>query len=196
MQTDTITENKLTNTWLVSDLHFTHRNIISYAKRPFKNLQEMEYVIISNWNSTVQKDDIIYMLGDFVAFAKEKKTVLEYLGKLNGNIIPIRGNHDMKNPEWDYCRIIETTHKGKKYRFLLVHDPDSLERLTVKEDYDWVIHGHHHNHYERNANSETGYPLINTITKQINVSIELIKYKPISLLTLIKMIERKTQKKA
>jgi calcineurin-like phosphoesterase family protein len=52
-----------------------------------------------------------------------------------------------------------------------VHNPDNLPI----EWNDWVIHGHKHNNDIKN------YPFINGDKKTINVSAELVNYKPISL---------------
>ena len=46
--------------FVTADTHFNHENIIKYCNRPFKDVNEMNEVIINNWNSVVSKDDIIY----------------------------------------------------------------------------------------------------------------------------------------
>lgn len=48
--------------FLTSDLHLDHKNIIKYCKRPFKNVHHMNGIIIRNWNSTVGKNDKIYIV--------------------------------------------------------------------------------------------------------------------------------------
>ncbi len=53
------------NTWFISDIHFSHKNIIRFCDRPFSSVEEMNETIITNWNNTVSQDDIVYNLGDF-----------------------------------------------------------------------------------------------------------------------------------
>jgi calcineurin-like phosphoesterase family protein len=56
-------------------------------------------------------------------------------------------------------------------RFLFIHDPEELAR-----PFDgWVIHGHVHNR------DPSRYPFFNPVSRMINVSAEMIGYRPISL---------------
>lgn len=79
--------------FLTSDLHFNHRNIIEFCNRPFKDVDEMQEVLIENWNSVVRPQDIVFNLGDF-AFAPNWKWI-EILKRLNGKHYLILGNHDV-----------------------------------------------------------------------------------------------------
>lgn len=81
--------------WLTSDTHFFHERVIEYSKRPFRNAQDMNKVLINNWNSVVEKNDIVYHIGDF-SFANEKLTT-EIFYALNGEKHLILGNHDFRN---------------------------------------------------------------------------------------------------
>lgn len=60
--------------YFISDLHFGHFNIIRYDNRPFNSVDEMDKVLIDNWNSVVSDDDTIYILGD-ISWHNEEKTV-------------------------------------------------------------------------------------------------------------------------
>jgi calcineurin-like phosphoesterase family protein len=79
----------LNTTYVTSDTHFGHANVIKYSNRPFANADEMDEALIKNWNSLVKATDTIFHLGDF-SFKEPE----QYLRRLNGKIIYIPGNHD------------------------------------------------------------------------------------------------------
>lgn len=79
------------NIFFTSDTHFGHINILNFCERPFKDTDEMDEVIITNWNNKVGKNDIVFHLGDF-AFATNKRWQ-ELIHRLNGKIILVLGNH-------------------------------------------------------------------------------------------------------
>jgi len=78
----------MVETFLISDTHFSHANIIKHCNRPFYSYQEQDETIVKNWNSVVKKNDTIYHLGD-ISFRD-----YNILKRLNGFIIVIKGNHD------------------------------------------------------------------------------------------------------
>lgn len=84
-----LTKQKL---FFISDAHFCHRNVIRFDHRPFTSVEEMNETIIANWNNTVDKDDLVYYLGDF-GFAGITK-LKSIAHRLNGVIHCIMGNHD------------------------------------------------------------------------------------------------------
>jgi len=81
--------------YFTADTHLGHKNVIEYSTRPFINAEEMDEVLIKNWNSLVQPCDEVYHLGDF-SFHKPAKTAA-LLNKLNGQKYLIQGNHDRHN---------------------------------------------------------------------------------------------------
>lgn len=79
--------------YFISDTHFFHTNIIKFCNRPFKNVEEMNYILIENWQRTVQPNDTVYFLGDFTWDIEKGIKIWQ---RLNGNKIFIAGNHDRK----------------------------------------------------------------------------------------------------
>jgi calcineurin-like phosphoesterase family protein len=164
--------------FLIADLHLGHANIIRYCSRPFlfSDSREMDHVLIKNWNYTIGPKTRIYCLGD-LRYGPESEPAMQYQKRLRGDIIFIRGNHD--DPETGAVFFIETEYEGKK--FLLIHDPSG-----VPPSFDgWVIHGHHHNNDLRN------YPFMNFTRRRVNVSAEVIGYKPVSLHEIVQRIKER-----
>lgn len=131
-------------TYVTSDLHFGHKNIIKYCNRPFASVEEMDETLIANWNKTVSPNDTIWILGDF-SFHKADQTAA-IIARLNGYHHMIMGNHDRgwgKGYDFyraqmlsvdDYLRLELDSHK-----FVLCHFPfASWERGYVN------LHGHTH----------------------------------------------------
>lgn len=77
--------------YYIADNHFGHEKVIGYCDRKFKDVVEMNDYMLECWNSTVRKDDDIYIIGD-LAFRKD--TLEDYIMKLNGKKHLIIGNHD------------------------------------------------------------------------------------------------------
>ena len=134
-------------TFLVSDTHFGHEKTCTVFKRadgtplrPFKTVEEMDEEMVRRWNERVGKKDKVYHLGDVVINRK----YLEILGRLNGDKVLIRGNHDIFKLEdyTKYFRDIRGYHvmSGMIFSHVPVH-PESLGRFGVN------IHGHLH--YQR-----------------------------------------------
>ena len=166
--------------FLISDTHFDHENIIRYCHRPFKSMGEMNKTLVDRWNSKVGKDDTVYFMGDLTL---EREKLDYWLGKLNGKIKFIRGNHDKglitKAEEiQDRCPLV---YKG--YKFLLTHDP-----IRPANWDGWLIHGDKHN------NSLDNYPFMNHEKKTVNICSELVGYAPISLDTIILNLSKNEQK--
>ena len=117
--------------FFTADTHFNHANIINFCKRPFSDVIHMNETIIKNWNSKVNYDDEIYILGD-ITISRSGLEANKILERLNGKKYLIKGNHDVYIDdiefnesyfEWikdyyvlDYqkCKFILTLRKSKK----------------------------------------------------------------------------------
>jgi calcineurin-like phosphoesterase family protein len=153
----------------------------------------MNDVLVSDWNKTVKPEDTVYFLGD-LTFGKGRRPHKYWLDQLNGNIIFIKGSHDYEHREGETGITVCTNLVVEEFpnvvfhdsliirygntRFLLVHDPDDIPSTWT----GWVIHGHHHNNYP------TEFPLVNFGAKRINISVELIGYKPISATIILQLM--------
>ena len=116
--------------WFTADCHFYHNNILKFCKdtRQFENVDDMNRTIINNWNSVVDHDDDIYVLGDF-GFGTTTK-MQNIFNQLKGKKHLITGNHDKNTVEingWtsmtDYhgAKVIYTKYNDKKIMLVLSH---------------------------------------------------------------------------
>jgi calcineurin-like phosphoesterase family protein len=140
--------------------HFGHQNIIKLANRPFNSVEEMDAVLIENWNKTVKQNDTVYHLGDFAY--KGSSDPASILKRLNGNIILIQGNHDPRGWGHNYYEF-----KENKRLFVLMHYP--IEEWNGY--YRGAVHIHCHTHKPELVSAE----------RRFNVTVEATNYKPISL---------------
>ena len=69
--------------YFTADMHFGHRAIITMQNRPFESVEEMDKVLLQNYNAVVQKDDTVYILGDICHHMKIEDAD-NLIKKLNG----------------------------------------------------------------------------------------------------------------
>jgi calcineurin-like phosphoesterase family protein len=130
-------------TWFISDTHFGHKNILQYEKeaRPFSSIEEMNEVMIENWNRVVKKNDIVYHLGDF-AFGRLNIKIAE---RLNGKKKLVMGNHDTY-PTSDYLKYFDKLYGIVFYeRCILSHVPVHVGGLGNR----WILNVHGHLHSKK-----------------------------------------------
>lgn len=158
----------MAKTFLISDTHFGHSNILTFKKcdgtplRVFDDVHHMDEYLIYKWNTTVRDCDKVYHLGDvgFKSFSPLKNII----DRLSGTKVLIKGNHDtLKLSQYQQLfKDVRSYHVLDK--FVLSHipiHPMSLSRWRGN------IHGHLH----ANALDDPRY---------LNVSVErLLDYAPI-----------------
>lgn len=135
--------------YITSDLHFWHRNILEFSSenRPFESIEEMNEHIIHHWNNKVNKEDVIYHLGDF-SFAGKSKT-RGILDLLNGKKVFILGNHcyhmdGLYREYGEACHYKEIKNSGVKV--CLFHYPVSAWNQQGRGSV--MLHGHCHGSYQ------------------------------------------------
>lgn len=160
-------------TFIISDTHFYHYNLIAYCNRPFSTVEEMNKRLINNWNSVVTKEDTVYFLGDFALGSIEM--MHKVLEQLNGNIIFILGNHDRAARVYKEAGVEEVYKSltipkekfGTRLDIVLTHRPMNCEFYN--------IHGHIHNSpLDTMFDANTHY----------NVSADVLNFQPIDIETI------------
>lgn len=136
-------KNMTNNTWVISDSHFYHENIIKYCNRPYANALEMNEDMIAKWNIAVGKNDVVWHLGDFCFGSKDHIT--EIVPRLNGRINLVLGNHDHHKMSFYYesgfHRVYDHPVVISNF-FILSHEP----LQWVKDNDVYVnVYGHVHN---------------------------------------------------
>lgn len=155
-----------------SDLHIGHANIIRLSNRPFRDVDHMNWSIVNNWNSIVDADDTVWILGDLaLGSIVDSMAIVE---KLNGkkNLIP--GNHDRVwdgfyskgvRPDhvalyeaaglkiWNHV-VMDTDPRDKRWIWVMCHFPDegdshdedrfTLWRPQSPDARHVLLHGHTH----------------------------------------------------
>jgi len=97
----------MSSIWITSDLHLGHSNIIKYCPKTrgqYRDGQHMNESMIAEWNSHVDENDTVYILGDVGFMTTEK--LIETVNRLQGKKILIEGNHDrkaLKNEAYRAC---------------------------------------------------------------------------------------------
>lgn len=163
-------------TYFISDTHFGHTKVIEYEDRPFANADEMDRLLIQNWNQKVKEDDLVYHLGD-VGLHK-KSCLRDIIHKLNGTKILVRGNHDfrptaMMNLGFDACLESAFLHIGR-HDCYLSHEPFPMSAPNT-----WMIHGHVHSKWK-----------VLPFEKKICMSVENWNYAPVDIKELISIMDK------
>lgn len=127
----------MSNIWFCSDLHIGHKKIGEF-RSPAGVESELDNRtrIYNDWNASVTKRDIVYVLGD-VCFDME---LMEDFGALPGKKILVRGNHDNFDTGV-YLKYFKGVYGLLKYKeFWLSHAPIHPNELRGKVN----LHGHVH----------------------------------------------------
>lgn len=147
------------DTWIVSDTHWGHNNIIRYCDRPLNHDELMARL----WNELVGDGDHVLHLGDVVWRHVEMPV-------LRGNIHLIRGNHDTSG----VLRILRGLGWDVLSDPVVMHGPVAFSHSPLTSgDWETNVHGHIHNHSSwRGSLPGRDY---------VNVSVEVMHYRPVRL---------------
>ena len=146
-----ITKYPESGIFFTSDTHFGHSKIIDYCKPPFTSKPDHHKTNKLNNNHTVGQDDTVFHLGDF-AYGNSQ-FIANIIKQLNGNIILIKGNHDLRNMNPTLYNIFsDVVYQARilidKQTVYLNHFPflcfDHGDINLYKDNYSIQLFGHVH----------------------------------------------------
>ena len=179
--------------FFISDTHFGHAAMLKFTNydgtrmRPFDSIEELDELMIQNWNEVVKPHDRVYHLGDVCYRCGNRDQIMS---RLNGKKVLVKGNHDRDQLGW-YIKYFEdirgTFHIDGNY--LLSHfpvHPDSKGRFVRG------LHGHIHAQTVMQKVSICGYAVYEQKPDPWyrNCCVEVNNYAPIS----FDLIKEETEK--
>ena len=145
--------------FFIADLHFGHKDVIPFDKRPFRDVEEMEAEMIRRWNARVLDRDHVFVIGDMFGGVNTSHAG-EIVHALNGKIHLIRGNHDPRGEVFEslfeevkISKQIQVRVRGEKQRVIMRH------RLlpVFKGSDEGVVHLYGHTHASLVSHAEDEY---------------------------------------
>jgi calcineurin-like phosphoesterase family protein len=132
----------------------------------------MNNKLLDRHYETVSSDDTLIHLGDVAMDMQTGQKTIEYFERLDGDLL-LQGNHDvgLEPDEAPFPVLNSCVLEHGEYQFYCTHRPEN-----VPTEWDgWVLHGHHHN------NNTDKYPFVAYDERRVNVSNELLDYRPVTL---------------
>lgn len=177
--------------YYISDTHLGDLRVFNKCSRPFTCLEEMENEIVKRWNSKVNENDIVYVLGDIAEDGY--KRAVEVLRGLKGHKHLIIGNHDLAMLD-----LIKESAVFESIEFIeLIEDNGRKVCLCHYPLTDWMefsrggyhVYGHIHNKTEKN---DIAYAQMKQYFKgklAFNAGVDVTNYEPVTLDEMIKLKE-------
>lgn len=169
-------------TWVVSDNHFGHDNIVGFCHRPLDHDQ----VMIAEWRKEVPDDGTVVHLGDLSYRGNSyfKHIVAKEL--TGSRKLLIAGNHDKqrfsfyRDCGFKLARPFSLPYRGHTISFS--HYPWNEADDGQMSSRDLRLHGHiHNNGYSRDA-------YVPFLRQHVNLSLEQTKFKPVNLGILLEAV--------
>ena len=168
--------------YYTADLHFGHDVNIAKSDRPFLTVEDMEVILINNWNKAVRPEDTVYIVGDFIS--RSRKPPEYYLRQLNGVKHLITGNHDA--PWMKHCKMeeyfesvgdfAEVKDGGK--RIVMCHYP--MVEWPGSKRGSVLVYGHVHNRKENPT-----FQTLRRLKRAYNAGVDIHDFTPVPLDKLI-----------
>lgn len=155
--------------FFTADTHFTTERTLDLTRRPFKDVHEMDEVIIKNINERMTEDDILYHVGDFGSYG--------LVNRLNPKVVLICGNYE-DNDIRDY---FDGDFDNFKTQLVFLGFSDVIPSELELEDLDVSLI---HHPSQRNYNKFTLFGHIHRAQmvkkNALNVGVDVHNYSPVS----------------
>ena len=163
-------------TWIWSDLHLDHAEVVWCFNRPFRTSQAMCRALVEAWRETVEESDRIICLGD-VTVGVANRGIDKALATLPGTRVLVVGNHEFPIggagvKDYGFEAVYPTLVCETDPPLLLTHEP--LDEVPVGAV---NVHGHLHGMEAREIARCSRYHL--------NVNVELTSFRPMRLPELV-----------
>ncbi len=163
-------------TWIWSDLHLDHAEVVWCFNRPFRTSQAMCRALVEAWRETVEETDRIICLGD-VTVGAASRGIDNALASVPGTRVLVVGNHEFPVggagvKDYGFEAVHPTLICETDPPLLLTHEPLNVVPVGAVN-----VHGHLHGTTAREVASCSRYHL--------NVNVELTAFRPVRLSELV-----------
>ena len=157
----------LDDTWVLSDIHFGHKNVLKYSGRPFGTIEEMNDAVMQNIKDVIAPESHLLVMGD-CAMMPGIELSNDFFGSLDCTTWLVMGNHDLTGTGHlrieGFDQIAPMMIMNGDPQLLMTHYPICC--VTVPNTIN--VHGHEH---QNNAHT----------SRHINVSVDQIDFAPVRL---------------
>lgn len=176
----------LRHTWIIADSHFGHDNIMRFCHRP----EDHTRVMVDAWREAVPTiNSTLLHLGDLTYRGKQK--FIDHIApRLTGERkLLMLGNHDKADREYydeagfEIIKPFEMNFEGRMVEFDHYPHDSRQDGWDHPPENTWRVHGHIHNN---GYGPPPVWPHVPYMLRQINVSAEMLKYRPVNLDVLLR----------
>ncbi len=164
------------NTWITSDSHWGHANIVGFCARP----TDHESLMLEEWAQVVPPEGTLLHLGD-LSYRNNGMFKNVHAKHLTGRRkLLVRGNHDKQRHgfyrDCGFKPVSPFEIRYRDWRVSFSHYPWDDQREGHKIPKNTVrVHGHIHN------NGYTRRGFVPFLRNHLNVSVEQTHYRPVNL---------------
>jgi len=141
----------MVNLWFISDTHFNHSSMLGFTDKDgkrfrgdrFSSVEEMNEVMIDNWNKLIKPYDKVYHLGD--VYFGDDNDANKILSRLNGHKRLILGNHDTLNRHSILLKHFDKIMMWWPFeKIIFSHIPLAKDQMRTRSGDSINVHGHIH----------------------------------------------------